>query len=1326
MAEDIFNLRTKISMDTVDFESSMQEVERSIKKTRAEMKLTNADLKLYDRDSGSLTNRLKLLARAEEEHQVKISQTRDKFREVQADYKTHGNTLDNNSKKMDALIATEAKEKASLANIRTEMNLLNTEILRSESGFIQMGDKLVATGTSIRNVGTSMDGVANAWMRVSGIVAAVGGVLVGTTIQWESSVASMAKTIDATPAEFDMLTDSIRDMALEVPMSASSLAELAATAGQLGIETPKIAEFTETVAAMGVSTNITAQDAASAFARIANITGMSQGDFDRVGSSIVELGNNFATTESEITDMTLRLAGAGTTVGLSEPDILGMAAALSSLGIEAESGGSSMSKLMVEMQLATAEGGDYLLQFANVAGTSAEEFTTAFQNDPISAITMFVEGLGKVDAAGGSSIETLDLMGISEIRMRDALLRLANGSDILSSAVQTSNTAWEENTALQVEADKRYATTESQLLLLKNKLMEVAISAGEQLLPALNSIIDSLDPMIESLSDGVKWFANLDNSTKEATLKLAGFVIMGAPVLKGLAGITKALGTGVKGFGNLSLGIGETIVAGLKASNSASGLTTSITTMGAGASASTGGLSALLTGLTTTAGGALVLVGAMAGVGIALLDMKLKYDDSKRQTEIWGDDLDQKTIDALESFQTFSLEVNNELDKFNSGLTTSADEAIAAYDNMIVSLQKQGAEAKEAIVESFDHLPERLQAKLQETLDKRVTHIDELILEATTAEQKITEVLTTAESERRALTEGEQSRIQALQAQIASVQAELAAENAEQQKKILGNLTTEIDNLNRQQLSSHYDMLVEKRTLEKENYEESLASLEEWKDELTDTEYMNYLDEINRKYNVSNQDLLASQVATLSEMGANDSVIEALLEGSGMTYAEAMARYAEITGQSKDGIIETTDEVSKAVDDANRTWNSMILDPISGEVNTNVGEVAKVASESEKGWNDLKFALKHADMDTNTKEQIKQALIENGKWNELTFEEQQAILSTTAKESATEFMKASGLWANLNPDEIRLWMSTNSTAAKDEFMATNGIWDALSPEQKELLMNTNSFDISQEFLEANGIWEKLSPEQQNLIMNTNAYATMEDFLKTYGLWDQLDPEMKEYITSTNAESTQVKFDGASRAFEEMNPGVKEFNVRTNALQIIAEVQAAINGLKDTDVYVDTVANRVYTTASATGQQQAYAQGTNFHSGGYAILGDGGRKEPFLTPAGRFGVSPNTDTMYNLPRGSKVWSSIQKFKSQASNNDYLKSFMSQLPKFAMGTQKSFLDSPKMPNVFAPSQSVSQPIVNVYQTISSPDPIDARESARLSKINMQNLGYMLSRG
>ena len=204
-----------------------------------------------------------------------------------------------------------------------------------------------------------------------------------------------------------------------------------------------------------------------------------------------------------------------------------------------------MSKLMVEMQLATAEGGDYLQQFADVAGISAEEFSTAFTTDPISAIIKFTEGLGKIDAAGGSSIETLDNMGISEIRMRDALLRLANGSDILTEAVKTSNTAWEENTALQEEADKRYATTQSQLTLLKNKLMEVAISAGEELLPAVNDLVDDFDKLGSSVIELGNNFATTESEISDMALRLAGAgttVGLTEPDILGLATALSSLG----------------------------------------------------------------------------------------------------------------------------------------------------------------------------------------------------------------------------------------------------------------------------------------------------------------------------------------------------------------------------------------------------------------------------------------------------------------------------------------------------------------------------------------------------------------------------------------------------------------------------------------------------------------------------------------------------------------------------------------------------------------------------------------------------------------
>ncbi len=48
--------------------------------------------------------------------------------------------------------------------------------------------------------------------------------------------------------------------------------------------------------------------------------------------------NNFATTEQDIVSMANRLAASGTLAGLTNQEILGLATAMSSVGIEAEAG----------------------------------------------------------------------------------------------------------------------------------------------------------------------------------------------------------------------------------------------------------------------------------------------------------------------------------------------------------------------------------------------------------------------------------------------------------------------------------------------------------------------------------------------------------------------------------------------------------------------------------------------------------------------------------------------------------------------------------------------------------------------------------------------------------------------------------------------------------------------------------------------------------------------------------------------------------------------------------------------------------------------------
>ena len=309
----------------------------------------------------------------------------------------------------------------------------------------------------------------------------------------------MKKTVSATDEELVQMREDIRQMAKEMPTAASELAEIAETAGQLAIPTESIVEFTRTMANMDVATDLSSTEAATEFAQFANITGMAMGKFDELGSVVVSLGNNTATAESNIVDMGMRVAAAGSQIGLSEDQIMAYSAALSSVGIEAEAGGTSLSKLMVNMQLA-AETGKDLNKYAKVAGMSGSEFKKAFKEDAAGAINAFLKGLKDSEKNGKSAIAVLDEMEIKETRLRDTLLRAANASDMFEGALENARTAWEENIALTNEATQFYATFENQCGILGNKITDLGISIYDDLKPGLTDIVGVANDFIDSMA----------------------------------------------------------------------------------------------------------------------------------------------------------------------------------------------------------------------------------------------------------------------------------------------------------------------------------------------------------------------------------------------------------------------------------------------------------------------------------------------------------------------------------------------------------------------------------------------------------------------------------------------------------------------------------------------------------------------------------------------------------------------------------------------------------------------------------------------------------
>ncbi|HCT6698631.1 phage tail tape measure protein [Enterococcus faecalis] len=500
---------------------------------------------------------------------------------------------DNNfTSAMNGAVSSLKKLNSNASDIPSNLNTVN-------GAMKSFGDKTASIGQSIEKVGGSM--TKGITLPIAGAVGAV----TTAAVKWESAFTGVKKTNDEMVDSngkviysYDDLEKGLRDLAKELPTSHEEIAKVAEAAGQLGIKTDKVVGFTKTMIDMGESTNMSADTAATSLARFANITQMSQDKFSNLGSAIVDLGNNLATTESEITEMGLRLAGAGKQIGMTEGDIVGFAAALSSVGIEAEAGGSAFSRLMVQMQLATETGVEAfaplkqavaeqgvswesfvhavnwggkeltavskqmgiptselkkmykeaskasgsLEDFANVTGRTSEEFAQLFKSNPSQALIEFIQGLKDSEKHGISAIKVLDDMGITEVRLRDSLLRAANASDVFEGAVKRGNEAFNENTALAEEAGKRYGTTESQLKILRGQLNDVAITFGGPLVAALNSAISAAKPMIEALANMAEAFVSADPKTQEFILKMAALAASAGPVLKVFGKMTRVFG----------------------------------------------------------------------------------------------------------------------------------------------------------------------------------------------------------------------------------------------------------------------------------------------------------------------------------------------------------------------------------------------------------------------------------------------------------------------------------------------------------------------------------------------------------------------------------------------------------------------------------------------------------------------------------------------------------------------------------------------------------------------------------------------------------------
>ena len=512
-------------------------LDKECKSNEKALKAVNDALKDNAGDTKLLKDKNELLGKSVKDLTSKLENQKKQASLLEQSMKDYGegtqeefNTLQSEIKQTESELKSAQNEMRSFGSVFEQQTKVAGQAVAKLGK--KVGDKMQTIGKDLMGAGATMTAT------VTTPIVAVGKSAVNSIIDFESAFTGVTKTVDETATTtYGDLQESIKSMATVTASSKEEIARIMEVSGQLGISADDITEFTRTMIELGDTTDLSAEEAAVALAQFRNITGeTATKDVYKLGSALVDLGNNFETNEVDIMNMSSYLASTAHNLGFSETQILGLSTAMASLGINAEAGGSALSKTFTQFEKithgATKSAKSQMETLQKLLGArNNKEITDMWEANPNEFFMRFLEGLNKVEKEGGSMTATLNELGLSAVRQMNGLNALVANTDKLRDAERTASQAYKEGNALQVEADKRYGTTASKIQQMKEKVDNLALEFGDNLMPILEKALGVLDK-------AVACFSSLDEEAQENIVKFGLVAAAIGPVTTAIGGLT--------------------------------------------------------------------------------------------------------------------------------------------------------------------------------------------------------------------------------------------------------------------------------------------------------------------------------------------------------------------------------------------------------------------------------------------------------------------------------------------------------------------------------------------------------------------------------------------------------------------------------------------------------------------------------------------------------------------------------------------------------------------------------------------------------------------
>ena len=1283
MASNIGELVATATLDVAPFQSNVGRLKTYLKGVDNSLKAMENNFKGAGKNVSNLKSLLSQTGSALSSYQKVLSSQSERYNQLKASIGDVSTATAEQKQKLVEASASMTATAAKVAELQNRYEQLASSMRRAyidDSAFTKFGNSAREVGEKFSKVGKEISGFGSALTKgVTAPIVAGAGLAVKAAIDYESAFAGVKKTVDETATvSYQKLSDGIRQMAKELPASAVEIANVAEVAGQLGIKAEDILTFSRTMIDMGESTNLSAEEAATAIAKIANILGLTSDEYGRFGASVVDLGNNFATTEKDIVEMTNRLAAGGKLAGLTAPEILGLATAMSSVGIEAEAGGTAMTQTLTAIgnavSLTTKDSADDLALIAKVAGTTSEEFQKAWKEKPAEALQAFIKGLNTAREQGANMDAILMKLGMTGVRQGNMLKSLALSSDKMSAAVERSNQAWKDNTALTNEANKRYETTESQLKMFRNQLTDIAIEFGGPLIKALRSGLDAVKPWLSNLSDLAKKFSSLSTEQQQNIIKWGLTAAALGPALKILGGGVSVVGGFVKAIGGLSKGIGYlsgsirylkdfgSVVNGLRTVAGSAG---AVETAVAGASTGTGLLGSALGFLATPVGLATV---ALAGATAAAVYFSNKAYEAYQRSQEWGTSVSKEQAGQLQNFKDKVDEANEAMTTFGAS-AEGVDKVTTAVQKLATEIQKL---ADENLAKDID-MAHKLGLS-EETIQQISSHADQMKNNVQQMSDEVIRIYQNAANNHRKLSEEEKAIVLSNQNELINTQLQLMEYSGEERINMIKAFNGQADELNTEQLKKATELTEKWAKDEQASYKERLDGYKKLMDQIKgedeksvkaraeikakmeqlEAEHTAKMEAYSQKWNDLQGRLLKTLKVSPEALTGIMNQLKSRAEEMGLTYDEMAIKFQNTFSKIQEGNsmwAQTAKDATESMKLANTQWNSMVWDEKTGQLKTNAVEEVQKALEAEGGWDAMQFILKEANLETNARLTIGEALVANGQWEKLSPEEKELVVNGKPAVKAILDSKESLAQWNALPSEVKEILGKNESFLSSAEGAKQALtqWNLMTPSEKALAVKdlaSNDVKVVQ------GRIDSMTGKQLPIEAIDKTPSTVESVLYGINSIQQTSPIDINATDQTGAQSaaayagvnavrqdSPIGIDAANRTQGEVSAAGSAVNtIRQNSPIGISAQNNTIGGINSVWASLSSLPSFKYIDIITRYFTQKHAKGTNNHPGGLATVNDQRGtlyKELVTLPDGRSFIPEGRNVTLPLPPGTKV-------------------------------------------------------------------------------------------